>query len=70
MRDPDRRFAADTIAAIGLCAKRNPQVANTCLEGLLALTSPSKSPTLFMYGILSTFFDFVLNIYNACRSYK
>lgn len=38
--DPDRRFAADTVAAIGLCAKRNPQVANTCLEGLLALTSP------------------------------
>ncbi|PWA82305.1 AP-3 complex subunit beta [Artemisia annua] len=40
VRDPDRRFAADTVAAIGLCAKRNPQVANTCLEGLLALTSP------------------------------
>lgn len=41
MRDPDRRFAADTVAAIGLCAKRNPQVATTCVEGLLALTSPS-----------------------------
>lgn len=40
VRDPDRKFAADTVAAIGLCAKRNPQVANTCLEGLLALTSP------------------------------
>ncbi|KAL4575090.1 hypothetical protein LXL04_021931 [Taraxacum kok-saghyz] len=40
VRDPDRRFAADTVAAIGLCAKRNPQVANTCLEGLIALTSP------------------------------
>ncbi|KAJ0538455.1 putative clathrin/coatomer adaptor, adaptin-like, armadillo-like helical, AP complex subunit beta [Helianthus annuus] len=39
VRDPDRRFAADTVAAIGLCAKRNPQVANTCVEGLLALTS-------------------------------
>ncbi|XP_050210793.1 AP3-complex subunit beta-A isoform X1 [Mercurialis annua] len=38
VRDPDRRFAADTIAAIGLCAQRLPQVANTCLEGLLALT--------------------------------
>ncbi|KAA8539471.1 hypothetical protein F0562_026163 [Nyssa sinensis] len=36
--DPDRRFAADTVAAIGLCAKRLPNVANTCLEGLLALT--------------------------------
>uniref|UniRef100_A0A5B6ZNG9 AP-3 complex subunit beta n=1 Tax=Davidia involucrata TaxID=16924 RepID=A0A5B6ZNG9_DAVIN len=35
--DPDRRFAADTVAAIGLCAKRLPSVANTCLEGLLAL---------------------------------
>ncbi|KAM0043201.1 putative clathrin/coatomer adaptor, adaptin-like, armadillo-like helical, AP complex subunit beta [Helianthus debilis subsp. tardiflorus] len=40
VRDPDRRFAADTVAAISLCAKRNPQVANTCVEGLLALTSP------------------------------
>ncbi|KAI3517364.1 hypothetical protein L1887_16578 [Cichorium endivia] len=40
VKDPNRRFAADTVAAIGLCAKRNPQVANTCLEGLLALTSP------------------------------
>ncbi|XP_071732818.1 AP3-complex subunit beta-A [Rutidosis leptorrhynchoides] len=40
VKDPDRRFAADTVAAIGLCAKRNPQVANTCLEGLLVLTSP------------------------------
>ncbi|KAK1415557.1 hypothetical protein QVD17_31340 [Tagetes erecta] len=40
VRDPDRRFAADTVAAIGLCAKRNPKVATTCVEGLLALTSP------------------------------
>nr|XP_043613029.1 AP3-complex subunit beta-A [Erigeron canadensis] len=40
VRDPDRRFAADTVAAIGLCAKQNSQVATTCLEGLLALTSP------------------------------
>ncbi|KAI7749798.1 hypothetical protein M8C21_012156 [Ambrosia artemisiifolia] len=40
VRDPDRRFAADTVAAIGVCAKRNPQVANTCVEGLLALISP------------------------------
>ncbi|KAD2805121.1 hypothetical protein E3N88_38498 [Mikania micrantha] len=46
VRDPDRRFAADTVAAIGLCAKRNPQVAHTCVEGLLALTSSkSSSPT-------------------------
>nr|GMC63720.1 AP3-complex subunit beta-A [Ipomoea batatas] len=38
-RDIDRRFAADTVAAIGLCAQRLPSVANTCLEGLLALVS-------------------------------
>ncbi|KAK1378025.1 AP-3 complex subunit beta [Heracleum sosnowskyi] len=40
IRDSDRRFAADTVAAIGLCAQRLPNVANTCLEGLLALTRP------------------------------
>ncbi|KAI3731097.1 hypothetical protein L1987_62280 [Smallanthus sonchifolius] len=40
VRDPDRRFAANTVVAIGLCAKKNPQVAHTCVEGLLALTSP------------------------------
>ncbi|KAG5533385.1 hypothetical protein RHGRI_027536 [Rhododendron griersonianum] len=39
IRDPDRRFAADTIATIGLCARRLPNVANMCLEGLLSLTS-------------------------------
>ncbi|RZC78779.1 hypothetical protein C5167_002995 [Papaver somniferum] len=38
IRDTDRRFVVDTIAAIGLCAQRLPTVANTCLEGLLALT--------------------------------
>ncbi|XP_062092663.1 AP3-complex subunit beta-A isoform X2 [Humulus lupulus] len=38
IRDPDRRFAADTIAAIGICVQRLPQMAHTCLEGLLALT--------------------------------
>ncbi|KAG6671143.1 hypothetical protein I3843_Q012600 [Carya illinoinensis] len=38
VRDPDRRFAADTVAAIGLCAQRLPKTANTCLQGLLALT--------------------------------
>lgn len=40
VRDPDRRFAADTVAAISLCAQRLPKVANTCLEGLLALATP------------------------------
>ncbi|KAL5799981.1 hypothetical protein ACOSQ4_032865 [Xanthoceras sorbifolium] len=38
IKDPDRRFAADTVAAIGLCARRLPKMANTCIEGLLALT--------------------------------
>ncbi|KAL8137462.1 hypothetical protein V2J09_003463 [Rumex salicifolius] len=38
IRDPDRRFAADTVAAIGFCAERLPQVANQCLDGLLSLT--------------------------------
>ncbi|WJX58729.1 AP3-complex subunit beta-A [Trifolium repens] len=37
IRDPDRRFAADTVAAIGLCAQRLPKMAITCLEGLLTL---------------------------------
>ncbi|CAI8586163.1 unnamed protein product [Vicia faba] len=37
IRDPDRRFAADTIASIGLCAQRLPKMATTCLEGLLTL---------------------------------
>ncbi|GAU29397.1 hypothetical protein TSUD_32040 [Trifolium subterraneum] len=37
IRDPDRRFAANTVAAIGLCAQRLPKMANTCLEGLLTL---------------------------------
>ncbi|KAG9151491.1 hypothetical protein Leryth_015107 [Lithospermum erythrorhizon] len=40
VRDPDRKFAADTVSAIGLCAQRLPMISNTCLEGLLALTSP------------------------------
>lgn len=38
IRDPDRRFAADSVAAIGLCAQRLPKLANICLEGLLSLT--------------------------------
>ncbi|XP_047330005.1 AP3-complex subunit beta-A isoform X2 [Impatiens glandulifera] len=38
IRDPNRRFAADTVATIGLCAQRLPNVAALCLEGLLALT--------------------------------
>ncbi|XWS65982.1 hypothetical protein CRYUN_Cryun05aG0161000 [Craigia yunnanensis] len=38
IRDPDRRFAADTVAAIGLCAQRLPKMAHICVDGLLALT--------------------------------
>ncbi|KAL7108963.1 hypothetical protein ACP275_06G146100 [Erythranthe tilingii] len=43
IRDPDRRFAADTVAAMGLCAQRLPDVANTCLEGLLFLALTDSS---------------------------
>ncbi|XP_009624439.1 AP3-complex subunit beta-A [Nicotiana tomentosiformis] len=39
IKDPYRRFAADAVAAIGLCAERLPNIASTCLEGLLILTS-------------------------------
>ncbi|MCL7023943.1 hypothetical protein MKW94_008150 [Papaver nudicaule] len=38
IRDTNRRFVGDTVAAIGSCAQRLPTVAYTCLEGLLALT--------------------------------
>ncbi|KAJ0246924.1 AP3-complex subunit beta-A [Hirschfeldia incana] len=37
IKDPDRIFAADTVAAIGLCAKRLPEIPTACLNGLLAL---------------------------------
>ncbi|XP_010937611.1 AP3-complex subunit beta-A [Elaeis guineensis] len=43
IKDPDRRFVADTVAAIGLCAQRLPAVAATCLEGLLALVRHESS---------------------------
>ncbi|KAH9327723.1 hypothetical protein KI387_007901, partial [Taxus chinensis] len=41
IRDPDRKFAADAVAAIGRCANRLPSVALTCLKGLLALVRQS-----------------------------
>lgn len=41
IRDPDRKFAADAVSAIGRCAKRLPSVALTCLKGLLALVRQS-----------------------------
>jgi len=37
IKDPDRKFVADTVAAISLCGQKLPFVATTCLEGLLAL---------------------------------
>ncbi|WVZ67252.1 hypothetical protein U9M48_016357 [Paspalum notatum var. saurae] len=37
IKDPDRKFVADTVAAIALCAQKLPSVATACLEGLLAL---------------------------------
>lgn len=43
IRDPDRRFAADTVAAIGLCAQKIPDVATTCLEALLFLALSESS---------------------------
>ncbi|RLN22081.1 AP3-complex subunit beta-A [Panicum miliaceum] len=37
IKDPDRKFVADTVAAIALCAQKLPSIATACLEGLLAL---------------------------------
>ncbi|KAJ1287279.1 hypothetical protein BS78_03G419300 [Paspalum vaginatum] len=37
IKDPDRKFVADTVAAIALCAQKLPSVATACLEGLFAL---------------------------------
>jgi AP-3 complex subunit beta len=37
IKDPDRKFVADTVAAIALCAQKLPSIATSCLEGLLAL---------------------------------
>ncbi|KAK2999987.1 hypothetical protein RJ639_024452 [Escallonia herrerae] len=50
VRDPDRTFAADTVAAIGLCARQLPNLASTCLEGLLALTTPKSLNRESGYG--------------------
>ncbi|TYG73116.1 hypothetical protein ES288_D04G074600v1 [Gossypium darwinii] len=38
IRDPDRRFAAATVAAIGICARQLPKMAHICVDGLLTLT--------------------------------
>lgn len=36
IEDPNRRFSADTVAAIGLCANRLPTIPTTFVDGLLA----------------------------------
>ncbi|MQL85956.1 hypothetical protein Taro_018464 [Colocasia esculenta] len=43
IKDPDRRFAVDAVAAIGLCAQKRPSVGKACLEGLLALINQESS---------------------------
>ncbi|CAA6654987.1 unnamed protein product [Spirodela intermedia] len=43
IKDPDRRFAVDVVAAIALCVKNLPSVAKTCLEGLLAIVKQESS---------------------------
>ncbi|XP_058002291.1 AP3-complex subunit beta-A isoform X1 [Hevea brasiliensis] len=47
IQDPDRSFAADAVAAIGLCAQKLPKMAITFLEGLLALTRQELLTTEF-----------------------
>ncbi|KAI5001404.1 hypothetical protein ZWY2020_026054 [Hordeum vulgare] len=37
IKDPNRRFVADTVAAIALCALKLPSITSSCLEGLLTL---------------------------------
>ncbi|XP_021910537.1 AP3-complex subunit beta-A [Carica papaya] len=53
IRDPDRRFAADTVAAIGLCAERLPKMASACIDGLLALTRQDGEAGVLVQAILS-----------------
>ncbi|XP_020580714.1 AP3-complex subunit beta-A isoform X2 [Phalaenopsis equestris] len=43
IKDPDRKFVADTVAAIGICAQRIPSVVDASLEGLLGLASQESS---------------------------
>ncbi|CAN6442680.1 unnamed protein product [Victoria cruziana] len=43
LKDPDRRFVADTVHVIGECAQRLPKVSSTCLEGLLGLIRQESS---------------------------
>jgi hypothetical protein len=37
IKDLDRKFVADTVAAVALCAQKLTSISSTCLEGLLAL---------------------------------
>lgn len=45
IKDPNRRFVADTVAAIALCAQKLPSISSTCLEGLLSLVFYESSIT-------------------------
>ncbi|PPR97098.1 hypothetical protein GOBAR_AA23560 [Gossypium barbadense] len=51
IRDPDRRFAAATVAAIGICTRQLPKMAHICVDGLLTLTR--QGLLLFSYFLLS-----------------
>ncbi|KAK5835468.1 hypothetical protein PVK06_011157 [Gossypium arboreum] len=53
IRDQDRRFAAATVAAIGICARQLPKMAHICVDGLLTLTR--QGLFLFSYFLLSEF---------------
>ncbi|KAF3776616.1 AP3-complex subunit beta-A [Nymphaea thermarum] len=46
LKDPDRRFVADTVHVIGECAQRLPKVSATCLEGLLSLIRQESSENI------------------------
>lgn len=50
IKDPDRRFVADTVAAVGICAQRLPSVVDACLEGLLGLASQESSTSDFSHN--------------------
>lgn len=46
VQDPDRKFAADAVAAIGLCAQRIPSEVDACVHGLLTLIKEESSISL------------------------
>lgn len=60
IKDSDRRFAVDVVAAIALCVKNLPSVAKTCLEGLLAIV---KQGVLINHFV--NVFLFMINTFSA-----